>query len=137
MHVIAERDFVIEDQERFAAASGDRNPIHMDAVAARRTMAGYPVVHGVHPLLWALDSVFHRRPNPPEIASIKASFEKMIYVGDHVRAVLVQEDDRRLSVELIVGGTMVTRLDIAHGTPRPSDPSIEKGTRYSQRTRPF
>ena len=34
-------------QERFAEFSGDRNPMHMDLVAARRTQAGAPVVHGV------------------------------------------------------------------------------------------
>jgi acyl dehydratase len=45
-------------QEQFARLSGDRNPMHMDAVAARRTQAGKPVVHGVHTLLWALNLVW-------------------------------------------------------------------------------
>ncbi|MEA2246097.1 MAG: hypothetical protein QOH46_626, partial [Solirubrobacteraceae bacterium] len=35
-----------DDVERFAAASGDRNPLHLDAQFARRTAFGEPVVHG-------------------------------------------------------------------------------------------
>ena len=54
---VAKRVVSQELQERFAALSGDRNPMHMDAVAARRTQAGLPVVHGIHTLLWALDSI--------------------------------------------------------------------------------
>ena len=40
--------FTEADQARFAAISGDRNPVHLDAVLARRTQAGVPVAHGVH-----------------------------------------------------------------------------------------
>jgi len=56
---LARRSFTAADQERFAAFSGDRNPMHMDAAAARRTQAGAPVVHGMHVCLWALDAVAH------------------------------------------------------------------------------
>ena len=45
------------NQERLTAASGDRNPMHVDAALARRTQAGAPVVHGVHLLMWVMDSV--------------------------------------------------------------------------------
>ena len=53
--VIAARTFDRAGQERFAAFSGDRNPMHMDGLAARRTQAGTCVVHGMHLLLWSLD----------------------------------------------------------------------------------
>ena len=43
-------------QASFAAVSGDSNPIHLDPLAARRSLAGGAVVHGIHALLWALDS---------------------------------------------------------------------------------
>ena len=51
------RTFTADDQTRFAQVSGDYNPMHMDALQARRTQAGAPVVHGIHLLLWALKPV--------------------------------------------------------------------------------
>ena len=120
LNVIAERDFVGTDQESFASICGDRNPIHMDAVAARRTLVGFPVVHGVHALLWGLESLFRYRPDLTPIASIQAGFEKMIYVGDRVRAVLAQHDTQRLRVELLVEGIRAVRLEVALGDPRSS-----------------
>jgi acyl dehydratase len=118
LNVVAERDFVAADQERFAAACGDRNPIHMDAVAARRTLAGFPVVHGIHALLWSLDSLFRHFPKFRRIASIQVSFEKLIYVGDHVQAVLAHHSERRLRVEMLVEGTRAVRLEMVLGDPQ-------------------
>ena len=54
--MLTSRTFTEADQMRFADVSGDRNPMHLDALKARRTQAGVPVVHGVHLLLWALDA---------------------------------------------------------------------------------
>src|SRR5215469_15132608 len=116
--VVAQRDFVSADQERFAAVCGDRNPIHMDAVAARRTLAGFPVVHGIHALLWGLDSLFRYVPKLTPVASIQASFEKMIYVGDRVQAVLTHHDKQRMRVEMLVEGMRTVRLEVALGDPR-------------------
>jgi hypothetical protein len=87
----------------------------MDAVGARRTLAGLPVVHGVHALLWSLDSLFRCLPNLAPVASIQASFEKMIYVADCVQAVLAQKDKQRLRIELLVEGIRTIRLEIALG----------------------
>jgi len=117
-NVLAERDFVAADQERFAALCGDRNPIHMDPVAARRTFAGFPVVHGIHALLWGLDSLFRYLPSLAPFASMQVSFEKLIYVGDRVLAVLAHHDKQRLRVEMLVEGIRVVRLDVTLGDPR-------------------
>ncbi|NLH81948.1 MAG: hypothetical protein GX458_14020, partial [Phyllobacteriaceae bacterium] len=35
-------------RDAFVALSRDANPVHVDALAARRTAAGVPIVHGVH-----------------------------------------------------------------------------------------
>jgi len=118
LNVVAERDFVAADQEHFAAVCGDRNPIHMDPVAARRTLVGFPVVHGVHALLWSLDSLFRYLPKLAPVASIKVSFEKLIYVGDRVQAVLAHHDKQRLRVEILVEGIRALRLEVALGDPR-------------------
>jgi acyl dehydratase len=121
LNVIAERDFLAADQHRFAAISGDRNPIHMDAVAARRTLVGFPVVHGIHVLLWGLDSLFGYLPDLAPVGSIQVSFEKMIYVGDHVKAALTYRDKQRLRVEVLVDGTRAVRLEVILGDPRSGD----------------
>jgi acyl dehydratase len=46
---ISSRIFDADDQQAFAALSGDVNPMHMDALQARRAQAGARVVHGMHP----------------------------------------------------------------------------------------
>lgn len=117
LNVIAERDFVGADQEQFAAISGDRNPMHMDAVAARRTFAGFPVVHGVHALLWSLDSLFRHLPNFEPVASVRANFEKPIYVGDRVRVVLARSDRQCALLDVLVGSLRVLRVELAAGDP--------------------
>ena len=120
---IAERDFLSADQEQFASICGDRNPIHMDALAARRTLAGFTVVHGIHVLLWGLDSLFRHINDCRPVASIKVSFEKMIYVGDRVKAVLALRDNRRLRLDMVAEGVRVVRLEVALGDPRSSNSS--------------
>src|SRR5208282_6232234 len=121
LNVVAERDFVSADQERFVAICGDRNPIHMDAVAARRTLVGFPVVHGIHALLWGLDSLFRYLPDLGPVASIQVSFENMIYVGERVKAVLTRHDTQRLRVEMLVDGVRAMRLEVTLGDPRSSN----------------
>lgn len=131
----AERVFTAADQEWFAAVSGDRNPMHMDAVAARRTMAGHPVVHGIHTLLWTLDSLFEHLPDLPQIASIKATFEKMAYVNDSIRAALIHHDDKRLHAELMFEDITVLDVDLEFGDCRPDHEMIVDGPIH-QRTQP-
>lgn len=86
---IAERIFSAEDQDEFARLSGDRNPMHMDALAARRTQAGAPVVHGMHLLLWSLNSVLHEHPELRGVARIRAQFQKFVLVGEPVAVEMV------------------------------------------------
>lgn len=123
----AERVFTAADQEWFAAISGDRNPMHMDAVAARRTMAGHPVVHGIHTLLWTLESLFRHLPNIQAVASIKATFEKMTYVNDCVRAVIIHHDEKRLRAELMFEDITVLGLDLEFGYCQPDHDMIVDG----------
>ncbi len=68
------------DQLAFAALSGDYNPMHVDALAARRTQAGAPVVHGMHALLWALDALAAAELIGTRLCEIRAQFRKFIYL---------------------------------------------------------
>jgi hypothetical protein len=78
----ASRTFPPADVEAFAAVSGDWNPAHVDALAARRLIAGGPIVHGVHVLLWALDAA---GPGPG-LARVRCTFRQPVRVGEHASA---------------------------------------------------
>jgi hypothetical protein len=81
---MASRTFTLEDQRRFAALSGDSNPLHLDAAVARRSMLGGVAAHGIHVLLWALDQLaaidsfggFER---------LRVSFDRGVLVDDKVQ----------------------------------------------------
>src|ERR1700722_13254833 len=90
------------DQARFALLSGDYNPMHMDPIAARRSPAGAQVVHGVHTLLWLLDSVAVRHPDIQVAGSLKALFPRMVYLGDIVEARVVRQSSTSLRAQACV-----------------------------------
>jgi acyl dehydratase len=94
MTTLATRIFEMADQQRFASLSGDRNPMHMDAVAARKTPAGEPAVHGVHLLLWALDAFAASDPGLGLPRRIKARFSKFIGLGQLASVALLQRKER-------------------------------------------
>jgi len=119
--VIGTRVFTDYDQEWFAAVSGDCNPVHLDAVVARRTIAQFPVVHGVHALLWALDALFEAFI--PDLLKtrmqMKVSFVAPILVNAHVYAVLIQDSNQNLRVNVTAEGITAIQITITLGTHRP------------------
>ena len=80
--LLGSRVFTQDDQQFFAAISRDRNPMHVDAVAARRLMTGHQVVHGIHTVLWALDRWCANGGRTPR--SVVCSFANPVSVGDPV-----------------------------------------------------
>lgn len=109
--------FTEGDQRKFAAASGDFNPMHMDPIAARRTQAGAPVVHGMHTLLYLLDYLSAGTLNAP-IARMKVRFAKLLYVGETVEARVTGSDDTSLKAEVLVDGSLALTLKITFGRHR-------------------
>jgi MaoC like domain/short chain dehydrogenase len=119
---LATRRFGPEDQARFARMTGDFNPVHMDPVAARRTQPGAPVVHGIHVLLWMLDTIAHHLPGLPPIVTLRTRFLRFIYVDD--AAVLVhRRDAHSLTDEIWVGGNLALRTHIGFTPPDPVRPA--------------
>src|SRR6266404_7896944 len=114
-NMLASRVFGPGDQQRFAALTGDCNPVHMDPVAARRTQAGAPVVHGVHALLWMLDSIAAHYAGLPPIATLNARFLKVIYLGDVADLVVTKRDADALTAEVTAGGNVTLRLSVIFG----------------------
>ena len=75
--------FSAELQEQFAAWSGDRNPVHLDAAAARESAFEAPIVHGLNLVLCALDR--HAASGAPGMwETLRAVFRKPVFVGETV-----------------------------------------------------
>ena len=88
---LGSRVFTMDDQHRFARSSWDANPMHTDAVAARRLLNGRPVVHGVNLLLTALELLADARPGA--YRHVRADFRQAITVGDQVSFACVHSAD--------------------------------------------
>lgn len=83
MAIQAGRRFDATDQRAFAELSGDFNPMHMDAVYARRTQLGIAAVHGVHATLWAMEVLARNGLLDDGVSGIKVRFLRPIPVeGD-------------------------------------------------------
>ena len=100
---------------RFASASGDLNPMHVDALYARRTQAGAPVVHGIHLLLWALDSLVSAAPSLPALKSLHANFNKFVYLDEPAEAVLAEYGPSGARLHVAIDGDTRSRFNLAFG----------------------
>lgn len=87
-------NFALSDNEswRFACLSGDFNPLHVDAIVARRLQFGGTICHGVHLTLKALDLVVSTgHLVPAEIASISVLFGGFVRTGSVVGIKVLRE----------------------------------------------
>lgn len=105
--LLCERVFTTVDQDAFAALSGDRNPMHMDPVAARRTQAGSPVVHGVHAIAWALDAFVAKFGELGTPLRLNVRFDRFIYLDRPVEAVVAERGPAGWLIVLSVDGAKV------------------------------
>ena len=112
--MLAERNFTEADQARFATVSGDRNPVHLDAVLARRTQAGVPVVHGVHMLLWELEALARAEPALAPMRRLKAQFKHFVAVDESV-AVTATRTEASVRLRFIAAGLTIAQLVVDFG----------------------
>ncbi len=113
--LVATKPFDAGDQHRFAELSGDRNPMHLDPVAARRTQLGLPAVHGMHMVLWALDQLASADLVPAPIRRMKIQFSTVAYVGDTVVLNVTRRTETELRAQLLVGSRAITSLTLWFG----------------------
>jgi hypothetical protein len=113
-----QRVFTSEDQTAFAKLSGDRNPLHLDPVLARRLLFGRQVVHGLHALLWGLDYHLNSRKQPLELRVVKANFQAGIGVGQTVHCKVTLPDEHRVAIQLETDSTPAAWIEIALGPLR-------------------
>jgi MaoC like domain len=114
--ILAEKCFALDDQHRFALLSGDSNPLHLDALAARRSLAGQPLVHGIHLLLWSLDALCRRRGPLATVAALRVRFEHMVPVGVLAQAVLIDHRDDRSRLDLRIAGQTAVMIIVSFGS---------------------
>jgi NAD(P)-dependent dehydrogenase (short-subunit alcohol dehydrogenase family) len=73
------------DVEAFAAASGDRNPLHLSADAARRSAFGRPVAHGALVVVTALGRLSRERL--ARLVGLRIAFHRPVFPGDEYHVV--------------------------------------------------
>ena len=105
---IGSHRFGPDDQQRFATLTGDTNPMHLDAVAARRLLTGQLVVHGVHTLLAALNRLAPTLA--PGADHLDCDFVNSVGVGDALDFGLDDSDDASLVLSASVRGLTCTRV---------------------------
>jgi acyl dehydratase/NADP-dependent 3-hydroxy acid dehydrogenase YdfG len=108
---LASRTFTPDDQLGFARLSRDWNPMHLDANFARRTQAGAPVVHGIHTLLWAMDTAV--RTFPFDIRNIKVRFQQPLYPGEIAQLEIRSRTETAIALEVLAAGTVIATIKLS------------------------
>ena len=108
---IASRSFTLHDQREFARLSGDFNPLHLDAQFARRTQMGAPVVHGVHTLLWALESVL--RKDSFDIANIRVRFHQPLFLDETAELRIAARTEAAIELDVAAAGTTIAAIRLS------------------------
>ncbi len=83
----AERAYTVSeaDIERFAAASGDRNPVHFDEAFARTTPFRGRIAHGMLSAAWISALLASDLPGPGAVYLAQTlEFKRPIRIGDEV-----------------------------------------------------
>ena len=108
---LSSRRFTLEDQLEFAEISGDWNPMHVDPVAARRTIYGDVVVHGIHSLLWALECVAQVAGEKHGLSHLKTEFKRQMHLDDVISCKLLRLDNRDFKLCLEAKGRLLVRIE--------------------------
>jgi NAD(P)-dependent dehydrogenase (short-subunit alcohol dehydrogenase family) len=138
MSRIASRRFSIDDQKWFASNSGDWNPVHVDPIDARRTVAGAIVVHGMHALLWALDT--HLATVNAAPAAVKATFFKPTPIDTEIVLARTSDTEGSAWLEATHDDDVLFTVRVLSGSvPRDHAPALPGRTpaRLPPRNLPF
>lgn len=81
-----EAEYVVDPEtpERYAAASGDHNPVHLDAEVARSAGYAGPIVHGLCTLAQAATRVYSALNVRGPLRRVAGRFSNPVYPGDTV-----------------------------------------------------
>ena len=110
-----EKIFANEDLQAFASLSGDRNPIHMDVLAARRVMEGSRVVHGILLLLFGLEQWTTGKGKFP-FQRIKCDFKRPVLMGERAVYDFTEKEDGSVRIMVLVEDVICAEIDLLHET---------------------
>lgn len=120
------RTITAADVQAFADATGDHNPVHLDAAYAATTSFGRPIVHGVMAAGFFSALFASKLPGPGAIyVGQNLQFRRPIYVGDTVEVTVtvaaIDRTKRRLKFDTVlkVGGKVATSGDAEILVPEP------------------
>jgi acyl dehydratase len=79
-------DVAVDQAARYAAASGDVNPIHLDEATARQAGLKGPVVHGLCTMAFAQRAIVHgfADDTPARLQRLAVRFVRPVYPGDRL-----------------------------------------------------
>jgi 3-hydroxybutyryl-CoA dehydratase len=84
---VVERTISVEQIRRYAIASGDRNPVHLDAEFAAHSFFGRVVAHGMLTLAFVAEMmVLAYGWHWAESGNLKVRFKKPAYPGDTLKS---------------------------------------------------
>jgi acyl dehydratase len=140
--ILDTRTYQLADQRRFAALSGDANPIHLDPIAARRELFGDVVVHGMHLVLRALDAWLSARSfaraRSIALHALRVSFTAPVPLDRVVETRLVSEDVGRARLDAWCDGRLSLHAEVEWGEdarPEPSRLSMPPYSAHDRRPR--
>lgn len=137
--VIATLSVSAEMQKRFTDFTGDRNPMHTDAIAARRTQAGAPVVHGMHTLLWALETLVGKGLITKPLCRLKVKFPRWLFLDNKAELIVLPGAESDLDLNPVkfhvaVHGQPVLVAELYYsdtGLRRPEEPESRLSPRHN------
>lgn len=116
------RQFSLADQSAFAELSGDCNPMHLDLQVARRLLLGGVAVHGIHLVLWALDTLLASGVVSPALQSIRVHFDSPAGLDEEIALRWeVAQNQITATAGNSLGRLMRMRLHTGAGSDRPWD----------------
>ena len=107
------------DLALFAAASGDHNPLHLDAEVARGAGFARPVVHGMLTMAY-LARVFTTAFGAGSVRALETRFAGVAMLGDTIRIEAVLEDVREDVASYSIGARAGDGRELATGHARVS-----------------
>lgn len=111
--------------------------MHVDSVAARRTQAGSPVVHGLHAVLWALDELCRAQLVYGEPSALAVVFKRFLYEDAPARLVVTRTDAETVRAEVHADGVLAVRIDVKRRGPvRSAQPADDAHDRTAQPSAP-